>query len=426
MKAAGPAPRTPKIRTGGPALVAALLLVAVPHTFAQTAGATAGEGQAASIKPFKAHVAEQVLDDLRRRVAQARWPDQLPGTAWEYGADIREVHELADYWRTTYDWRAFEARLNRLDQFTTDIDGETIHFIHERSPRADAIPLLLIHGWPGSVIEFMPLVEALTNPKDPSAPAFHVIAPSIPGFGFSGPTTSRGWAPRRIAKAFATLMERLGYRKYGIQGGDWGSTIAFDIPVVAPGCVIGIHANLIAVRPPSPSALSQMTSEERRRFSSFWEDGGTFFALQAREPQTVAYGLTDSPVGWLAWTTMKFQDLVDHDGDFLHVIARDTFLDDVTLYWVTNTVGSSMRIYRENQLARGEPEGQRFDTPVGYAIFPKEAVAAPLRWIQERYHLVQTTEMPRGGHFAALEQPDLFLRDVQRFFAKVLGRRATL
>ena len=410
--------KMPKCATG----LAGLLLCAIPIASAQSGAAKAEGERVSSVAPFKAHVPDAVLDDLRRRLLEARWPDQLPGAGWEYGADIGKVRELAEYWRTQYDFRAFEARLNRLDQFTTEIDGERIHFIHERSPRPDAIPLLLIHGWPGSVIEFMSLVEELTNPKDQTSPAFHVVIPSLPGFGFSGPTRSRGWGPQRMAKALAALMGRLGYSKYGVQGGDWGSTIALDIPPVAPDSVIGIHVNLLAVQPPTPSAFSEMSADERRRFSGFWDEGGAFFALQAREPQTLAYGLGDSPVGWLAWTTMKFQDLVDHDGDFLHTIDRDTFLDNVTLYWVTGTVGSSMRIYRENRLVGRDRDAPRFNTPVGYAVFPREAVASPLRWIEAKYNLVQTTDMPRGGHFAALEQPDLFLRDLRRFFLKVGAR----
>jgi epoxide hydrolase len=402
-----------------------LLLSPVASTSAQTGAVGPAVKQDATVKPFKAHVSDDVLDDLKRRIQQARWPDQLPDTGWEYGADSREVRELADYWRTKYDWRAFEARLNRVDQFTTEIDGEQIHFIHQRSPRPNAIPLLLIHGWPGSVVEFLALVEPLTNPKDPASPAFDVVIPSLPGFGFSGPTHSRGWGPLRMAKALATLMDRLGYARYGVQGGDWGSAIARDMPGLAPGRVIGLHLNLIPVSAPDSAAASQLSADERRRLRSWWEDGrSSFFDIQAQEPQTVAYGLTDSPVGWLAWMTMRFQDLVDHDGDFLHSIDKDTFLDDVTLYWVTGTVGSSMRIYRENQLT-GHSEPDRFDTPVAYADFPKEVTAAPYRWVVARYNVVQRTEMPKGGHFAALEQPDLFVRDVRTFFAKVSGQSGT-
>jgi pimeloyl-ACP methyl ester carboxylesterase len=286
----------------------------------------------AAIKPFKAHIPDSVLADLRRRIAETKWPDQLPDTTWEYGADISKVRELANYWQKDYDWRAQEARINQFDQFTTEIDGQTIHFIHERSPRADAIPLMLIHGWPGSILEFFALIEPLTHPKDSSARAFDVVVPSLPGFGFSGPTRSRGWGAERMAKAFIVLMDRLGYTRYGIQGGDWGSTIAREMASQAPARVIGLHLNLIYVPPPRPDAMKDLTAEEHRRYTAWWDQKrSTFFNLQSSEPQTVAYALTDSPVGLLAWLAEKFQDLTDNDGDFLHSVDRDAFLGDVTV-----------------------------------------------------------------------------------------------
>jgi epoxide hydrolase len=374
----------------------------------------------AAIKPFKVHVPDSVLADLRRRLAETRWPEPLPGTTWEYGADISKVRELARYWQNGYDWRAQEARINRFDQFTTEIDGQTIHFIHVRSPRANAIPLMLIHGWPGSFLEFLALIEPLTNPKVSNAPAFDVIVPSLPGFGFSGPTTSRGWGTVRMAKALIVLMDRLGYSRYGIQGGDWGSEVARQMARLAPSHVMGLHLNLISVDPPSPDAVNALTPEERRQNRQWWDEGrGDFFELQAREPQTVDYALTDSPVGWLAWLTEKFQDLTDNDGDFLHAVDRNTFLTDVTLYWVTGTVGSSMRIYRENRLSDSEVVPPRLETPIGYAVFPKEVAVAPERWIDPLYNVIQRTEMPKGGHFAALEQPDLLVRDIRLFFTKL-------
>ena len=374
----------------------------------------------ATIRPFKMHVPDCVLIDLRRRLAEAKWPDQLPGTTWEYGADIKKVRELADYWQNGYDWRAQEAKINRFDQFTTEIDGQQIYFIHQRSSRPDAIPLMLIHGWPGSIVEFLALIEPLIDPKDKNSPAFDVIVPSLPGFGFSGPTTTRGWGPQRIAKALVVLMDRLGYSKYGIQGGDWGSLIARDMAYQAPARVIGLHLNLLTVDPPNPEAVAQMSDAERKRLSFFDQPASSFFFLQAAEPQTLAYALTDSPVGWLAWMIGKFQLLTDNNGDFLTAVDRDTFLTDVTLYWVTDTVGSAMRIYREHRLANREMAPlPRLETPVAYADFPKEVFACPFSWITRTYNVVQRTEMPKGGHFAALEQPDLLLDDMRKFFAKV-------
>ncbi len=374
----------------------------------------------ATIRPFKAHVPDQVLVDLRRRLAETKWPEQLPGTTWEYGTNIKKVRELAEYWQNGYDWRAQEAKINRFDQFTTEIDGQQIYFIHQRSPRPDAIPLLLIHGWPGSIVEFLALIDPLTRPKNNNTPAFNVVVPSLPGFGFSGPTTTRGWGPQRMAKALVVLMDRLGYSRYGIQGGDWGSLIARDMAYQAPEHVIGLHLNLITVAPPNPEAVAQMSDAERRRYAYFDREESSFFFLQAAEPQTLAYALTDSPVGWLAWMIGKFQLLTDNNGDFLTAVDRDTFLTDVTLYWVTDTVGSAMRIYREHRLT-GEDAAPspRLKTPIGYADFPREVAVPPFRWVTQTYNVVQRTEMPKGGHFAALEQPDLLVDDIRKFFAKV-------
>src|ERR1700733_13770093 len=374
----------------------------------------------ATIRPFKVRVPDSVLIDLWHRLAETKWPDQLPDTSGEYGADIKKVRELADYWQNGYDWRAQEAKINRFDQFITEIDGQQIYFIHQRSPRPDAIPLLLIHGWPGSILEFLALIEPLTHPKDSHSPAFHVIIPSLPGFGFSGPTTTRGWNPRRMAKALDVLMDRLGYSKYGIQGGDWGSEIAQDMAYQAPTHVIGLHLNLITADPPNPEAAAQMSDAERRRFSYFDREESSFFFLQASEPQTLAYALTDSPVGWLAWMIGKVQLFTDNNGDFLTAGDRATFLTNVTLYRVTGTVGSAMRIYRENRLTGEERmPTPRLETPVAYADFPREVAVPPFRWITRTYNVVQRTEMPKGGHFAALEQPDRLLDDIRKFFAKV-------
>jgi epoxide hydrolase len=401
----------------GKLLLAALLLF---PSIALGQAQVPANPEPAIIRPFKAYVPDQVLVDLRRRLAETKWPDQLPGTTWEYGADIKKVRELAEYWQNGYDWRAQETKINRFDQFTTEIDGQQIYFIHQRSPRHGAIPLLLIHGWPGSILEFLALIEPLTNPKDSHSLAFDVVIPSLPGFGFSGPTTTGGWGPRRMAKALVVLMDRLGYPKYGIQGGDWGSLIARDMAYQAPTHVIGLHLNLMTADPPNPEAVAQMSDAERKRYAYFDRPKSSFFFLQAAEPQTLAYALTDSPVGWLAWMIGKFQLLTDNNGDFLTAVDRDTFLTDVTLYWVTDTVGSAMRIYRENRLTGEEAAPQpRLETPVGYADFPREVAVPPFRWIARTYNVVQRTEMPRGGHFAALEQPDLLLDDIRKFFAKV-------
>ena len=408
---------------GRPLLAALLLLSAIALGQTQPPA----KPDLATIRPFEMHVPDHILIDLRRRLAETKRPDQLPDTTWEYGADLKKVRELADYWQNGYDWRAQEAQINRFDQFTTGIDGQQIYFIYQRSPRPDAIPLLLIHGWPGSILEFLALIEPLTHPKDSHSPAFDVIVPSLPGFGFSGPTTTRGWGPQRMAKALVVLMDRLGYSKYGIQGGDWGSLIARDMAYQAPAHVIGLHLNLITVDPPNPEAVAQMSAAERKRLSWFDRGESSFFFLQAAEPQTLAYALTDSPVGWLGWMIDKFQLLTDNNGDFLTAVDRDTFLNEVTLYWVTGTVGSAMRIYRENRLTGEEmAPTPRLDTPVAYADFPREVAVPPFRWITQTYNVVQKTEMPKGGHFAALEQPDLLLDDIRKFFAKVDQKQAEI
>jgi pimeloyl-ACP methyl ester carboxylesterase len=401
----------------GKLLLAAFLLFSA-IAFGQTQ--STAKAEPASVRPFKMHVPDPVLIDLRRRLAEANWPDQLPGTTWEYGADIKKVRELADYWQKGYDWRAQEAKINQFDQFTTEIDGQQIYFIHQRSPRPDAIPLMLIHGWPGSILEFQKLIGPLTHPKDKNSPAFDVVIPSLPGFGYSGPTTTRGWGPQRMAKALVVLMDRLGYSKYGIQGGDWGSTIAQDMAYQAPTHVIGLHLNLIFLSPPDQEAVAKMSDAERKRYSYFDREESSFFFLQASEPQTLAYALTDSPLGWLAWMIGKFQLLTDNNGDFLTAVDRDTFLTDVTLYWATGTIGSAMRIYREDRLTReGMVPTPHLGTPVGYADFPKEVAVPPYSWIAETYNIVQKTGMPKGGHFAALEQPDLLVADIRKFFATV-------
>jgi pimeloyl-ACP methyl ester carboxylesterase len=388
------------------------------------------------IHPFRIDFPQSDLDDLRQRLDRTRWPDELPGTGWAYGIPRDYLQELVRYWRHTYDWRAAEARLNEWPQFTTEIDGALIHFAHIRSPEPDATPLIITHGWPGSIVEFTDVVGPLTDPRahggDP-ADAFHLVVPSIPGFGLSGPTRDTGWEFRRVAAAFAELMERLGYRRYGAQGGDWGGAISRELGRAHPEHVIGVHLNLLpgssATAEPDPGELAALSPEERERTLVSWRRGQEwsrdeqgYADIQSTRPQTLAYGLTDSPVGQLAWIAEKFKQWADTRDRPEDAVDRDQLLTNVMLYWLTATAGSSGRIYYERAHADywGTPP-EPSTTPTALAVFPRENFV-PLRHIAERTdHIVRWTEFDRGGHFAAMEEPDLLIADVRAFFRELRG-----
>ncbi|MEY9848990.1 epoxide hydrolase family protein [Streptacidiphilus sp. MAP5-3] len=388
-----------------------------------------------SIRPFRIAVPDTDLDDLHQRLDRTRWPDQLPGVGWDYGIPADYLKELAQHWRHGYDWRAAEARLNEWPQFMTTIDGANIHFAHIRSPEPDATPLLITHGWPGSIVEFERIAGPLTDPVahgGDRADAFHLVLPSIPGFGFSGPTRETGWEYRRVAAAFAELMRRLGYPRYGVQGGDWGSAISREIGRTSPDQVIGVHLNLIpgaaASAEPTEAELAGLSPAERERTWASWErtrawlrDRQGYADIQSTRPQTLAYALTDSPVGQLAWIAEKFKEWTDSGdcggGGPQDAVDRDHLLTNVMLYWLTGTAGSSARIYYERAHAAywGEPpEPSR--APTALASFPAENFIV-LRHIAERTdNIVRWTEFERGGHFAAMEQPDLLVGDIRAFF----------
>jgi pimeloyl-ACP methyl ester carboxylesterase len=300
------------------------------------------------IQPFRISIPQADLDDLRDRLARTRWPEELPGVGWDYGVPLDYIKEIASYWRTDYDWRAQEARLNSLPQYSTVIDGQQIYFLHVRSPEPDALPLLLTHGWPGSVLEFLGCVGPLTDPRahggDP-ADAFHLVIPAIPGFGFSGPTTETGWDVRRTAGAWATLMARLGYSRYGAQGGDWGSIISRLLGAADPTRVVGVHVNFLPLLPVDKSV--PLTDEDEAKLAVIHKYAASpagYLRQQSTRPQTLSYGLTDSPVGQLAWIAEKFIEWTDPDS----VVEVDDLLTDVMLYWLTGTAGSSARIYYES------------------------------------------------------------------------------
>ncbi|GGV04693.1 microsomal epoxide hydrolase [Streptomyces filipinensis] len=385
------------------------------------------------IEPFRLSVPQSDLDDLHDRLDRTRWPAELPGAGWEYGVPAGYLRELVRYWRHEYDWRAAEAELNRWPQFTTTIDGTNVHFAHVRSPEPDATPLVLTHGWPGSVVEFLDVVGPLTDPVahgGDAADAFHVVVPSIPGFGLSGPTTERGWEARRVADAWVELMRRLGYERFGLQGGDWGAGISRELGRVHPERVIGVHLNLLpgaqAATEPAEEELAALDPGERertllswRRWDAWLRDGAGYAGLQSTRPHTLAYALTDSPVGQLAWIVEKFREWADCEELPEEAVDRDRLLTNVMLYWLTGTAGSSGRIYYERAHTSGDRAWQPAEpstAPTALAVFPADP-QMPLRHKAERTeNLVRWTEFDRGGHFAALEEPDLLVPDIRAFF----------
>ena len=378
-------------------------------------------------EPFRIAVPDAVLADLRARIRAARWPEPLEDPDWSYGIEQGALRELARYWVDGYDWRKQEAALNAFPQFTSAIDGQRLHFLHVRSPEPRAFPLIVTHGWPGSIVEFTKILGPLSDPAahggDP-ADAFHVVAPSLPGYGFSQPNNARGWDPPRIGRAFAELMRRLGYPAYGAQGGDWGSIVSQCVARAAPESCRAIHLNFLFVPPPSAEALAKATPEELAAYGTFThyvaEEAG-YAQLQSTKPETLGYALNDSPVGLLAWIAEKFRAWTDCDGVIENAVSRDELLTNVTLYWVTGTAPSAGRLYRESRVGGTLDLSSRLETPVGHAAFPKEVMRSPRAWVEQRYNLVHWTDMPRGGHFAALEQPERLVEDVRLFFRRFRG-----
>ncbi|MFD9186936.1 epoxide hydrolase family protein [Streptomyces phaeochromogenes] len=392
-----------------------------------------------TIRPFVLDIPQSDLDDLNARLDLTRWPDELPGVGWEYGVPRDYLKELVRYWRHTYDWRAAEARLNEWPQFTTTIDGANVHFAHIRSPEPDATPLIITHGWPGSIVEFLDVVGPLTDPRahggDP-ADAFHVVLPSIPGFGLSGPTRDTGWELRRVGAAFAELMDRLGYPRFGAQGGDWGAGISRELGRAFPDRVIGVHLNLLpgahASAEPTPEELAALSPPERERTLASWRRSEEwtrerlgYATVQMTRPQTLSYGLTDSPVGQLAWIVEKFKEWTDSHDRPEEAVDRDQLLTNVMLYWLTGTAGSSARIYYERAHAAGWGEPVQPSTaPTALAVFPWDNFI-PLRHVADRTeNIMRWTEFDRGGHFAAMEEPDLLVGDVRAFFHELRQNRS--
>lgn len=385
------------------------------------------------MRPFQIDIPQAQIDDLQQRLANTRWPNELPGAGWSRGVPLAYLKELAEYWRTGFDWRAAEKRLNSFPQFITEIDGADVHFLHVRSPEPGARALLLTHGWPGSIAEFLDIIGPLTDPRahdgDP-ADAFHVVIPSIPGFGFAGPHRTGGWGTHRVAMAWAELMRRLGYDRYIAQGGDAGSVISLDLGRVDPEHVAGVHVNMLMTFPSGdPAELADLSESDMARLGRmgrFDAELSAYMKLQSTRPQTLAYALTDSPVGQLAWIVEKFGEWTDSDDSPEEAIDRDQILTVVSSYWFTGTAGSSAALYFEDadmlrKIGSGEaPPPPAVTVPAGVAVFPHD-ILLPLRRLADRdlTNIVSWTEFERGGHFAAMEQPELLVGDV-RAFARLL------
>lgn len=381
------------------------------------------------ITPFLINVPEADLAGLRQRLRGTRWPEPATVPDWSQGVPLAYLQELCRYWAGEYDWRATEAQLNELPQFRTEIDGLPIHFIHARSPRPGALPLIITHGWPGSVIEFRKVIGPLTDPAshggDP-ADAFHVVCPSLPGYGFSGKPAAPGWGVERIAAAWAVLMRRLGYSRYGAQGSDWGTSVSACLGQQDPGHLAGIHLTP-PLAPPDPATFGDLTERERAALAAIEESAGQesgYSAEQGTRPQTIGYALVDSPAALCAWIIEKFWAWTDSDGHPENVLTRDELLDNVMLYWLPSTGASAARLYWEsigqvNRWISGSALDP-VDVPTGCSIFPKELQRPSRRWAEQRFRDIRYWNEPaRGGHFAAFEQPGLFVDEVRAFFRLV-------
>jgi pimeloyl-ACP methyl ester carboxylesterase len=374
---------------------------------------------------FRVDIPQADLDDLAERLDRTRWPSTLPGAAWERGVPVDYLRGLVKYWREGFDWRAFEARLNNFPQYVATIDGQRIHFLHVKSPEAGATPLLLLHGWPGSIVEFLEVIGPLSDPGshggDP-AEAFDLVIPSLPGFGVSGPITEAGWNSRRIASALADLMRRLGYERYGAQGGDFGAFIAPDLGRVDPEHVIGVHVNAAtvgfipygAISEEELATFSPVEKARAQRLSNFMAEGNGYFQIQATRPQTLSYGLTDSPVGQLAWIVEKFKEWTNAAHEQPEdAVPRDAILANVSLYWLTATAGSSAdTCYYEGMHTNDSPT--RSEVPTGVAVFAEDV--AIRRYAEQANNILHWSDFDTGGHFAALEAPDQLVEDIRTFY----------
>jgi pimeloyl-ACP methyl ester carboxylesterase len=376
-----------------------------------------------AIRPFQVSIEQAQLDDLHHRLANTRWPDEEAVDDWSQGTPLGYMQELCEYWRKHYDWRRWQARLNQLPQFKTTIDDLDIHFIHLRSPHADALPLVMTHGWPGSLVEFHKVIEPLTNPTafgGRAEDAFHVVCPALPGYGFSDKPASTGWSVEKIGRAWGTLMQRLGYTRFVAQGGDWGSAVTCSIAQTQTAHCAGIHINMPIVAP-DPDTLHQLTPQEQAALDAmtFYSKSDSAYAkLQSTRPQSLGYGLADSPSGQAAWILEKFYYWTDcGEGSERHpenVLSRDELLDNIMMYWLTDSAASSARLYWESFHSTNLAP---IAIPVGCSLFPKEIFRCSKRWAEKRFtQLIYWNELEYGGHFAAFEQPEVFVEELRKCF----------
>ncbi len=375
----------------------------------------------AAIEDYPIHFPEEALDDLKRRLELVRWPEKETVGDWSQGVPLDRMKAVVDHWRTGYDWRRCEAELNRWGNYRTEIKGLPIHFMHIRSPEPNALPLLMTHGWPGSVLEFMKVIGPLTDPVahgGKAEDAFHLILPSLPGYGFSAKPEGSGWGVRRTASAWIELMQRLGYDRYVAQGGDWGAAVTTALAYMKPAGLEAIHLNMVIAFPPDASDQSEWTEAEKGAWETYREiltTGMGYANEQGTKPQTIGYSLNDSPVGQCAWIYEKFHGWTDCDGDPETILSRDEILDNITLYWLTGTGASSARMYWESTATAFLPV--QIEVPTGGSVFPKEILRASRRWAEKNYvNIIHWNELDKGGHFAAFEQPAAFVDEIRACF----------
>ncbi len=372
------------------------------------------------IHPFTVRVPEPVLDDLSRRLALTRWPDEVAGSGWEYGSNLTFMQELIDYWPDKFDWRAEEKAINQFTHFRTEIDGHGIHFIHMRGKGKDPMPIILLHGWPGSFLQMMKIIPLLSDPEShdaTSADAFDVIVPSLPGYGFSDRPGERGMSVFRIADLFSRLMsEELGYKRYVVRASDLGAGVAQQMALAHPDSIAGLHlSGLNPYVSQIPSDLSEAEQKFLEDVQRFRMQEGAYAMVHTTKPQTLAYGLNDSPAGLAAWIVEKFRSWSDCDGNVENRFSKDELLANLTVYWATETINSSCRLYYETMHNWPQVADKRVEVPTGMAMFPKDLFPGPREWAQRQYNVVRWTQMPRGGHFGEMEEPQLLAEDIRAF-----------